>query len=668
MGERYSRLFTLPNNIYSVGAPVLIAAGALLKDNITGKVLAQLKLQSISNKPIKAASVRIFPKDTAGDALGESVSYQYLDIDIKRNGQFGQTVPIPLSNPSTRSFSAAVSDVIFADNTKWYSSTAAWEPLPAPELLGKKLNDAESINQFRIEYGNLSSNFLTETKDLWFCVCGAINRENEAECCNCHNKLAVLRKADLADIEQKKTERLERIASKKAAVKKVLTKAAIIIAAAVIIVVSGYFAVNAIVQNNAYNAAAELMNCGNYKEAILAFKAMDGYKDSAQQIEFCRAAIAEQEEKQRAAIAEQEEKQRAANYNNAMALFEEGKYDEAMEIFTALDSYKDSKEKIVEIPKAKAYAQAEQLLAQGKKAEAAIAFGKAGDYKDARKRSFAVWDEIAERDTIGTEIHHTVALKTDGTVVAGGRNSYGKNDVSGWKDIVAVAVGYYHTVGLKADGTVVAVGNNDDGQCNVSGWTDIVAVAAGDYCTVGLKANGTVVAVGYNKYGQCDVSRWTDIVAVAAGWDHTVGLKADGTVVAVGNNDDGQCNVSRWKDIVAFAADWDHTVGLKADGTVVAVGDNKCGQCDVSRWTDIVAVLANTLNTYGLKADGTVVVVGANDLGRCNVSGWTDIVAVAVGYYHTVGLKADGTVVAVGYNDDGQCDVFRWKNIKLPKK
>lgn len=455
MGERYSRLFTLPNNIYSVGAPVLIAAGAMLKDNITGKVLAQLKLQSISNKPIKAASVRIFPKDTAGDALGESVSYQYLDIDIKRNGYFGQTVPIPLPNPSSRSFSVSVSDVIFADNTKWYSSTAAWEPLPAPELLGKKLNDAESINQFRIEYGRLSSNFLTETKDLWFCVCGAINRENEAECCNCHNKLAVLRKIDLADIEQKKNERLELIASKKAAVKKVLTKAAIIIAAAVIIVVSGYFAVNAIVQNNAYNAAAELMNCGNYKEAILAFEAIDGYKDSSQQIEFCRAAILERD------------------YSNAMALFEEGKYDEAMEIFIILDSYRDSKEKTKEIPKAKAYAQAEQLLAQGKKAEAAMAFVNIGDYKDAMKRSFTIWDDIVERDTIGTEMYHTVALKTDGTVVAVGDNEYGKCDVSGWTDIVAVAADTWHTIGLKADGTVVAVGYNKNGQCDVSGWKNI---------------------------------------------------------------------------------------------------------------------------------------------------------------------------------------------------
>ena len=612
MGERYSRLFALPNNIYSVGAPVIIAAGALLKDNITGKVLAQLKLQSISNKLIKAATVRIFPRDTAGDALGESVSYQYLDINAGRNGDFGQTVPIPLPNPSTRSFSAAVSDVIFADNTKWYSSAAAWEPLPAAEPLGKKLNDAELINQFRIEYGRLSSNFLTETKDLWFCVCGAINREGEAECCNCHNKLADLRKIDLADIEQKKNERLERIALKNAAAKKMRTRAAIAIVLAVVLAVGGYFTVNAITKNNAYNAAAALMNGGSYEEAILAFEAMDGYKDSAQQIEFCRGAI------------------RAANYNNAMALFEEGKYDEAMEIFTALGSYRDSEEKTAEIPKAKAYAQALQLLAQGKKAEAAMAFVNIDDYKDARKRSFAIWDEIAERDTFVAGLWHTVALKTDGTVVSVGDNKYGQCDVSGWTDIAAIAAGDCHTVGLKADGTVVSVGDNKYGQCDVSGWTDIAAVAISNYHTVGLRADGTVVAVGWNEYGECDVSGWKDIAAVAAGTWYTIGLKADGTVVAVGDKNYGQCNVSRWTDIAAVAAGYKYTVDLKADGTVVAVGDNKYGQCDVS--------------------------------------GWKDIAAVAAGSYHTVGIKADGTVVAVGRNDDGQCNVSGWKNIKLPAR
>ena len=52
MSERYSRLFSLSENLYAEGAPVLIAAGALLKDNETGKVLAQLKLRSISDKKI----------------------------------------------------------------------------------------------------------------------------------------------------------------------------------------------------------------------------------------------------------------------------------------------------------------------------------------------------------------------------------------------------------------------------------------------------------------------------------------------------------------------------------------------------------------------------------------------------------------------------------------
>ena len=56
-----------------------------------------------------------------------------------------------------------------------------------------------------------------------------------------------------------------------------------------------------------------------------------------------------------------------------------------------------------------------------------------------------------------------------------------------------------HTVGVKSDGTVVAVGRNNYGQCNVGSWTDIVQVAAGDGHTVGLKSDGTVVAVG-NKY------------------------------------------------------------------------------------------------------------------------------------------------------------------------
>ena len=83
--------------------------------------------------------------------------------------------------------------------------------------------------------------------------------------------------------------------------------------------------------------------------------------------------------------------------------------------------------------------------------------------------------------------------------------------MSGWRDIAAITVTVVHTVGLKSDGTVVATGKNEDGQCDVSGWRNIVVVAAGTRHTVGLKSDGTVVVTGDNEYGQCDVSGWTDI-------------------------------------------------------------------------------------------------------------------------------------------------------------
>lgn len=358
----------------------------------------------------------------------------------------------------------------------------------------------------------------------------------------------------------------------------------------------------------------------------------------------------------------------ASNYAKAEEMLAAGDYDGAIAAFAALGGYKDSAEKIEqaetekeEARNAQAYAQAEQLQAQGKTIEAAIAFKKIAGYQDARQRSRSLWNTFVKRDTIAAGQSHTIALKSDGTVVAVGWNTQYQCDVSDWTDIVAVAAGQSHTVGLKSDGTVAAVGRNDEGQCDVSGWTDIVAVAAGQSHTVGLKSDGTVVAAG-QRY----VPGWTDIIAVAAGQSHTVGLKADGTVVAVGDNSFGQCDVSGWTDIVAVSTGFGHTVGLKSDGTVVAVGWNDDGQCDVGDWADIVAVSAGRSFTVGLKSDGTVVAVGKNDNGQCDVGDWTDIVAVSAGVSHTVGLKSDGTVVAVGNNDYGQCDVSGRTDIKLP--
>ncbi len=312
------------------------------------------------------------------------------------------------------------------------------------------------------------------------------------------------------------------------------------------------------------------------------------------------------------------------------------------------------------------YSQAELLLANGDKAGAAIAFGKIADYKDARERSFALWDEVADRSSLSAGYWYTVGLKADGTVVATGRDDEGQCNVSDWADIVAVSAGYWHTVGVKTSGAVVAAGINTAGQCEVSEWSGIIDVAAGGNHTVGLKADGTVVAAGTNGNWQCNVSDWTEIVAVSAGWAHTVGLRADGTVVAVGNNYYGQCEVSEWTGIVAISTGRYHTVGLKSDGTVVSVGINDDGQCEVSGWTDIVAISTGGYHTVGLKSDGTLVAIGHNEAGQCNVHDWTNIISVSAGGYNTVVLKADGTVATVGSVYSGLYNIYSWRDIRVP--
>lgn len=619
MSERYTRLFSLPENLYAEGSPVIIAAGALLKDNQTGKVLAQLKLRSISEKDIQAVKVCLNLFDTAGSPLGEPVMFDYLDLRALRDAEFGQKIPVMVPESKARSYTAAVTEVVFSDKSKWTADGAAWEALPSQRTLEDVFQDTELVRQYKIAVGSSFTYYPMQGKDLWFCGCGAVNRA-EKPCHVCGRTLPELQAIDREQLVRDKDARLaeeaRKAAEEKAAAdtqrKKTAKILKIVIPAVCAVIAIAVLVKFIVIPTVKYNDAISLMNAGQYEEAIAAFAALDGYKDSTQKIEDCETTILN------------------AQYDGAIALLEEGKYEEAIAAFELLSGYRDSKDRIQESKDAienlrlqGQYNAAAALAESGKTAEAAIAFGKLGDYQDSRERSAECRNAAALWDIVSTGDAHTIGLKSDGTVIAVGYNKYGECDVTEWTDIVAVSAGAFHSVGLKSDGTVVAVGEYWDGRCNVSDWSDIVAVSAGSLHTVGLKDDGTVVAVGYNKQGQCNVSDWRDIVAISAETTHTVGLKDDGTVVAVGYNGDGQCDVSGWKDIVAVSTGESYTLGLKSDGTVVAVGNNKYGQCDVSEWTDIMAVSAGRLHSVGLKVDGTLMAVGYDGDGQCNVSGWT---------------------------------------------
>lgn len=500
MSTRYTRLFSLPQDLYAEGMPVIIAAGALLKDEQTGNVLAQLKFKSISTKGIKALKVCISPLDTVGNPLGEPTHFQYLDLTVSRDQTFGEKTPVFLPDATTRAFTVYVEEVIFRDNSVWNTGAQALNSLCTPTPLSS-ISDLELVRQFRMEYGDGCKNPPLDDKDLWYCVCGAVNHREEAACRMCGNLHATLQAISMDDLRKRKDERLaheQKLAQEEAerrakeleqqkAVAKSTAKKAVKIAIPLAVVLAVILLVTqVIIPSSRYNKAAALMEQGLYDEAASVYEALGDYKDAP-------------------------ELKNEAVYQIALSLIETGEYEEAATILEALGNCSDASKYLTECNNALAYADAEELESFGETAKAAIAFGKLGDYKDAHERSLGLRDKVANRETIS----------------AGGLS----------------------TVGIKADGTVIAVGNNEDGQCGVENWCDIIAVSAGAIHTIGLKADGTIVATGWNEYSQCDVSGWKDIIAISAGSYHTVGLKTDGTVVAAGNNEDGQCDVSDWTDI-----------------------------------------------------------------------------------------------------------------------
>ena len=578
MSERYIKLYSLPERLYAESSPLMIAAGNLLKDNQSGNVLAQLKLKNLGERPIKAAKVRLFPLDTAKKPLGDSLVYEYLDLNAGRDAEFGQKTPFPLPNASTRAILAEVIEVVFADYSVWTECGALWEPLPPAEPLEKALGDGELAKQYRLRFGEQAVKGPARHRDLWRCACGALNRAEEGLCHACRRSRDEQLDCDLSALAAARDARLA--AEKEAAEK----------------------------------AAAEAAE----KARLEAEKAKARWK-KAGKIAGVAAAVAALS--LAAFLIVTKVLVPLNQYKKAETLLEAGRYEEAAVAFAALGNYKDAPERILEAN----YLRAEALFEAGQHQEAALAFGEMGDFLDARERSFAIWDQIAQRDTVSAGAYHTVGLQSDGTVVAAGSNKYNQCDVSGWTDVVAVSAGAYHTVGLRSDGTVVATGQNDDGQCDVSGWQDVVAVSAGKNHTVGLRSDGTMVATGSNDLGQCNINSWTDIVAVSAGNNCTVGLRSDGTVVAAGSNSYGQCAVSGWTDIVAVSAGGAHTVGLRSDGTVVATGEKLSGQCTVNIWENVVVISAGDSHTVGLLADGTVVATGKNNTGQCEVSDWRNI-------------------------------------------
>ena len=373
MAERYTRLYTLPENLYTEGAPLVIAAGALLKDNQTGKVLAQLKYRSISSRPIRAIKVLITGYDMAKAVVCRE-EHQYLDLEIGRDEYWGSKEAVYLPDRSVRSYSAAVLAVYYADGGSYVSDSQRWEPLQEQARLDTKLWDKELAKQYRIDTTPKSAFVPMRQKDLWLCACGEINRDGE-RCHVCGQELdALIAKLDVDLLREEKTERLRREEEHASAVdavrdahaKKAKKIALIAVPIALIAAAAIVFSVVSSKNARAYDDALALLEAGRYNEADVAFTKLGNYKDSAEKAE--EAAGKGQEN---------------TAYTKACKLLEDGSFDEAHDAFIALGDYEDSAEKALEA----LYQKAGKLLEDGSFDEAQALYTELGNYCDSAEKA-----------------------------------------------------------------------------------------------------------------------------------------------------------------------------------------------------------------------------------------------------------------------------------------
>ena len=266
---------------------------------------------------------------------------------------------------------------------------------------------------------------------------------------------------------------------------------------------------------------------------------------------------------------------------------------------------------------------------------------------------------------ISAKVWYALALASDGTVYSWGFNSWGQlgNGTSGTannasapvavktagtpmegKTIVQVAAGATHSLALATDGTIYAWGKNEYGQL-------------GNDSTINSPVPVAVKTAGTPMDGK-------KIIQIHAGYEHSLALASDGTVYAWGRNNSGQLGKNDATDahipaavrtlgtpmagkiIVQLAAGNSQSIALASDGTVYTWGWNQHGQ------------LGNG-TTMNSRIPVAVVTAGTPLAGKT-------ISQIAAGNAHALAMTDDGTVYTWGWNQYGQLGNNSTINSSLP--
>lgn len=243
-----------------------------------------------------------------------------------------------------------------------------------------------------------------------------------------------------------------------------------------------------------------------------------------------------------------------------------------------------------------------------------------------------------------------------------------------------ISVGYDHTLALMSDGTVMAWGNNDYGQLavndqikpsytplEVKGLNKVIAIAAGFKYSLALKSDGTVLQWGSPLGESMDyyssptkIIDLQDVKQIYSSFSRSYAVKDDGTLWAWGDGNLGALGegnrlvtvqpiqILGMQNVANIAIGLSSTTLLKTDGTVWTWGSNMFGE------------LGNGETGFGI-GDQSKDVLIPFQLKELN-----HITQISSGYSHTLALSSDGTVWVWGENSYGQLGNGDTENQLIP--
>ena len=283
---------------------------------------------------------------------------------------------------------------------------------------------------------------------------------------------------------------------------------------------------------------------------------------------------------------------------------------------------------------------------------------------------------IGDIATITPNSQAFAAIKTDGSVVAWGKRSYG-GDISNVSHKLKANVSQifstkYAFAALKNDGSVVTWGGSNSEISGTNGdmlTNNVTHIYSNSAAFAALKSNGSVVAWGDLSSGGSTSSVASELTSNVTKIYSTLhafaALKSDGSVVTWGDSNYGGSSPSNLLsgNVIDIYTNENVFVALKSDGSVVTWGNAENGgdkgiysyinnetvlSGDVTNElsSNIVNILSTNKFFAAVKTDGSVIFWGTvGDIAEVADQLINDVSNVYAFEYAFAALKTDGSAV-----------------------